>query len=260
MSRHPLSLAVVMPVYNEEASVGFVVGEWMTALEALGEPFALLALDDGSRDGTLRVLHDLQHRFPERLVVSTHANRGHGQTCLEGYREAARLCARHVLQIDSDGQCDPRFLPAIWALRSQCTVVYGVRTRRDDGAARTAMSRVLRGLLRARFKVECPDANVPYRLMRTAEVVGAVNAIPATVDLANVALAALLASDPACTHGFVPITFRRRHAGQPSVSWRAFGGKAVVLYRDLASLLDSRAPRGQARAETTSKGRGAACR
>jgi hypothetical protein len=164
-----------------------------------------------------------------------------------------------VLQIDSDGQCDPRFLPAIWDLRGQYTVVYGVRTRRDDGMARTAMSRALRGLLRARFKVECPDANVPYRLMRTADVARAVNTIPPTVDLANVALAALLASDPACTQGFVPIRFRRRHAGQPSVSWRAFASKAVVLYRDLASLLDGRTPGARARAETTPQGPDSAC-
>jgi dolichol-phosphate mannosyltransferase len=255
----PLSLAVVMPVYNEEASVGAVVNEWMRALDALGEPFALLALDDGSGDGTLRVLDELRDGFPERVIVSTHANRGHGQTCLEGYRRASRLGARYVLQIDSDGQCDPRFLPALWNLRSQYTVVYGMRTRRDDGMARVAMSRALRALLRVRFKVDCPDANVPYRLMRTADVIDAVNAIPATVDLANVALAVLLASNPACTHGFVPIAFRRRYAGQPSASWPAFAGKAVRLHRELSALLDGTVPGAGVHPGTSSQPRGPAC-
>jgi dolichol-phosphate mannosyltransferase len=247
-----------MPVYNEEASVGAVVGEWMPVLEALGERFVLLALDDGSRDGTVDVLRALQLRFPDRLVVSSHANRGHGQTCLEGYRHASALGASFVLQIDSDGQCDPRFLQELWRLRHGSTVIYGVRTRREDGVIRMAMSRALRALLHLRFGVDCRDANVPYRMMRTAAVIEAVNAIPASFDLANVALAALLASS-GCTQSHVPITFRRRHGGRPSVSWPAFAGKALALYRDLAALLGVPSRGARTHVGTTSEPEDSAC-
>jgi dolichol-phosphate mannosyltransferase len=249
-----LALAVVMPAFNEQASVGHVVEEWMVALEALAVPFALLALDDGSRDRTLEVLDALRPRFTGRLIVSTHANRGHGQTCLEGYRRAWSMGARHVLQIDSDGQCDPRYLGELWARREQSLVVHGVRTRRDDGAARVIVSRALRLLLKVRFGLDCPDANVPYRLMRTAAVIDAVHAIPATVDLANIALSVLLASNPACTHAFVPIGFRRRSGGSAGVSWRGFAPKAVALHRDLARLLDGAARNPGARAGLPHRG------
>jgi dolichol-phosphate mannosyltransferase len=259
MTRRPLALAVVMPVYNEEASVGAVVSEWMAALDALREPFVLLALDDGSRDGTLPALCELGREFPDRVIVASHANRGHGQTCLEGYRQASRLGARHMLQIDSDGQCDPRFLSALWDLKDHHSVVYGVRVRREDGMARRVASRALRGLLKVRFKVNCPDANVPYRLMRTEDVIAFVNTIPSTVDLANIALSVLLATNPGCSHAFVPITFRRRRGGQPSVSWRSFAGKALGLHRDLRALLEGRTSGAGVGADTTSRPRDPAC-
>jgi hypothetical protein len=88
------------------------------------------------------------------------------QTCLEGYRQAAAMGAAYVLQIDSDGQCDPRYFSSLWRLREQFTVVNGVRATRDDGLARVFVSRVLLLLLVA-FRVNCRDANSPYRLMMT---------------------------------------------------------------------------------------------
>jgi dolichol-phosphate mannosyltransferase len=255
------ALAVVMPAYNEQASVSAVIQEWMPALEDLSEPFVFLAIDDGSRDGTLQVLQGLRHHFGDRLIVSTHSNRGHGQTCLEGYRRAWTLGARHVLQIDSDGQCDARYLGDFWRLREQCLVACGVRTRRDDGALRMGVSTALRLFLSVRFGVRCADANVPYRLMRTAAVIDAVNAIPATVDLANVALSVLLASNPQCTHAFVPIRFRRRTGGHSSTSMLGFAAKALRLHRDLRQLLDAPPVLVTSRNETVASSRdSASCR
>ena len=48
-------LLIVMPVYNEQASVRKAVGEWFNEVENWTENFVFLAIDDGSRDETLRV-------------------------------------------------------------------------------------------------------------------------------------------------------------------------------------------------------------
>jgi dolichol-phosphate mannosyltransferase len=188
------------------------------------------------------VLRRLERQYAPRLIVSTRANRGHGQTCLEGYRRAWSLGARHVLQVDADGQCDPFFFRYFWDLRDQYPVVAGVRTRRDDGAIRTVISRALGLFLRVRFGVRCPDANVPYRLMRTAAVIETIDRIPPSLDLANVALAVLLASDPSCPHAFVEIRFRERRGGRSSVSLPGFARKAIGLDRDLRRLLSRPVP------------------
>jgi dolichol-phosphate mannosyltransferase len=232
----PPELLVVVPVYNEQASIAEVVQEWMDELGRCCPSFAILTIDDGSKDGSLDALQSLRKIWGSRLLVITRPNRGHGQTCLEGYRRAAAMGARYVFQIDSDGQCDPLYFPSLWRLREHFRVVYGVRTKRDDGLARASISLILRLMLLLFFQVNCRDANVPYRLMKTAEVVWAVNRIPSTFGLANVALAVLLAGDRTCSDGFVPIGFRQRSGGQPSVKPSMFGRKAFELYRDLRKL------------------------
>ncbi len=233
---HPPELLVVIPVYNEQASIGEVVHEWMNELDQRCDSFAILAIDDGSKDGSLQALRRLQEQWGARFLVKTRPNRGHGQTCLEGYRHAAGMGATYVFQIDSDGQCDPRYFSSVWQLREQCSVVYGVRTKRDDGLARVFVSRVLRVMLLVAFQVNCRDANVPYRLMKTNEVMWAVNRIPPDFGLANIALAVLLAGNTKCSQGFVPIGFRRRSGGQPSVKPSMFGRKAFELYRDIRKM------------------------
>jgi dolichol-phosphate mannosyltransferase len=229
-------LLVVIPVYNEQISIGEVVREWMDELDRSCHSFTVLAIDDGSKDGSLQILRQLQVQWGSRLLVITRPNRGHGQTCLEGYRCAAAMGAPYVFQIDSDGQCDPRYFSSLWRLREQFSVVYGVRATRDDGLARVVISWVLRLMLLVAFQANCRDANVPYRLMKTNEVMWAVNRIPPDFGLANIALAVLLAGDTKCSHGFVPIGFRQRTGGQPSVKPSMFGRKALELYRDIRKM------------------------
>jgi dolichol-phosphate mannosyltransferase len=230
-------LVAVIPVYNEQDSIAKVVHEWMSELDKFCGDFVVLTIDDGSRDRSLEVLRSLQDRYGPRLLVLTRPNRGHGQTCLEGYRRGATMGARYLLQIDSDGQCDPRYFKQLWHMREQFAVVYGERKTRDDGWKRVVVSQVLRLMLRLAFHVNCPDANVPYRLMKTDAVMGAVNRISEDFHLANVALAILLAQDKSCSHGFVPIGFRERLGGKPSVKLSLFGRKAVELYRSIRKML-----------------------
>jgi dolichol-phosphate mannosyltransferase len=94
--------------------------------------------------------------------VIQRANKGHGQTCLEGYRMACERGIPWVLQIDSDGQCDPAYFKEFWARRDQADCVFGVRVQRDDGTARMLTSKICKlgsSILGGRDMV---DPNVPY--------------------------------------------------------------------------------------------------
>jgi len=229
-------LMVVMPVFNEQASVARVVEEWFPALEAVGMNFVFVAIDDGSRDRTLEILKRLQVRLGGRFQIVSHENCGHGQTCLEGYRFAIAEKIPWVLQIDSDGQCDPRFFAQIWARRQRHDVVYGVRKRRDDGWKRVLASHILQLTLLLTCGAFCRDANVPYRLMRTVALEIFVDRIPTDFNLANVAMAVLLRKDRRIRHGAVPIRFRARNGGEPSVPFGKFGTRAAELVRQLRQL------------------------
>lgn len=228
-------LLIVMPVYNEEASVESVIREWFAELSLAACEFTFLAIDDGSKDSTLKVLRMLEAEFGPRLEILSRENRGHGQSCLQGYRLAIERGVPHVLQIDSDGQSDPRHFAEFWSLRHDFDVIYGKRNRMD-GWRRVAASRVLRWSLRLLAGADCIDANVPYRLMKAAACARSIDNIPGDFFLANVALAVRLRMTPGIHHGSVPIHFPARRGGEPSVPFSKFAIKALELFRQLKKL------------------------
>ncbi len=234
--RLALDLVVVLPVFNEAASVGSVLNEWFVCLKGTEIDFLVLALDDGSTDETPTILQEARKNWGENLEVLRHENIGHGQTCLRGYRWACNSGARYVLQIDSDGQCDPSDFAAIWKMRKENDIVFGIRAKRDDGWQRSLVSSILRLLMRTVFKIHCPDVNTPFRLMKASRLVEVVDSIPADFTLANIALAVQLeklAENPA---GLVEIGFRQRLGGKPSVPFSRFGFRAIELFRQLKAL------------------------
>jgi len=225
-------LLVVLPVYNERDSIQHVLSGWIAELDEHCCDYTILAIDDGSTDDTHAMLMKWREARPDRLEIRSRENRGHGQTCLEGYKEAVERGIPYILQIDSDGQSLPEFFGGFWSSREHFDVGYGMRKRRD-GWQRVVASRVLRILLRYVEGVDCTDANVPYRLMRT-EACGAVIArVPATISLANVALAVMLRRDAGIRHGTVPVDFPPRFGGEPSVPMGRFLAKAHELFQQL---------------------------
>lgn len=229
-------LIVVIPVFNEEQCVESVLRDWTAALDRSGIDYGLLVLNDGSTDRTLDVI---QKRSAEhgagRVEVVTRANRGHGQTCLDGYRIACQRSIPWVFQIDSDGQCDPAYFPAVWAKRADYDVVYGHRAARRDGWKRILASTLVRLVVRVSSGIDCTDANVPYRLMRTEKLLALVESIPPNFDLANIALAVQIkrAGWRECA---IPIVFRARTGGEPSVPLLRFASKAIELAAELRHL------------------------
>ena len=109
------SISVVLPVYNEEANLASVTQEWLEALAALGLRHKILLIDDGSKDRTPEIAADLAARHPGRVAHVRKTNSGHGRSCRHGYDLAIAMDTAWILQVDSDGQCDPRYFAALWA-------------------------------------------------------------------------------------------------------------------------------------------------
>lgn len=224
-----------MPCYNEQAAIEKVIRMWFTSLDSTLRDFTIIAIDDGSADNTEAILNSLADELGPRLEIISRPNRGHGQTCLQGYRIAIDRDIPYILQIDSDGQSDPKHFADFWNHHEQYDVIYGKRNR-HDGARRILASAVLRKLLRLFANADCVDANVPYRLMNTRACAAAINSIPADFFLANVALAVVLKKDPAISHGCIPITFPARLGGESSVPFSKFANKAFELFQQLKTL------------------------
>jgi len=122
-------LSVVVPAYNEAANIGRVVRETLAHLDAVGIPYEIHVVDDGSRDGTARVLEDLAGRHARLRVVRHPVNLGYGAAIRSGLA-AAR--GRHILLSDGDGQFDIKDFDPLWHRREQADVVLGYRCPRND--------------------------------------------------------------------------------------------------------------------------------
>jgi glycosyltransferase involved in cell wall biosynthesis len=220
------SLAIVMPVYNEEASVAKVINEWLPALNELEMPYKIIAINDGSSDKTLEVLMGYEKKYWYKIKVHSQGNKGHGQSCIEGYKIAINENFKYILQIDSDGQCDPRYFRSFWELRDK-SPVYGYRKTRDDGAARWWISRVVSivGLLGTGIWVK--DANVPYRLMSKEQIGSVLESIPDDFHLANILVSLKLRQK--YSFKWVKIHFRDRFGGTPSIKAYSFVKQGLKL-------------------------------
>ncbi len=230
-------LAVVVPVYNEEATIEGVVAEWTRVLDSLGVSYSFVLVNDGSKDGSLKVLARLASERPAQVLVIDKPNAGHGRTCRCGYDAAVSSDAvRWILQIDSDGQCDPAYFPKFWERRESADCIFGRRVQRDDGIARAITSKVCKvgaTMLGGRDMV---DPNVPYRLMRKEVLASALNQIPASFDIHNVAITFILKQNPALRWQYVPIRFRDRQGGSNSINLLNVAHLGVSMLFDLAKL------------------------
>lgn len=135
---------MVIPAFNEAASVGAIVDRLHAAVPALD----VLVVDDGSCDDTAAIARRAGAR-----VVSHVFNMGYGAALQTGYKFADRHGHAFVVQIDADGQHDPAQVPAVLApvLAGTADVVIGSRFVNPSGyhmgLARSAARRFFARLL-----------------------------------------------------------------------------------------------------------------
>src|SRR5207244_13541318 len=104
----PVELSLVVPVYNERESLRILVEEIGRALA--GRRYEVVAVDDGSSDGSLDELKALKHDHPELHIVALAANAGQTAAFAAGFRVAR---GRVVVTLDADLQNDPADSPAL---------------------------------------------------------------------------------------------------------------------------------------------------
>jgi dolichol-phosphate mannosyltransferase len=134
-------LSVVIPVYNEEASLSPLWAELRGVLERLGLAFEVVFVDDGSRDRSAEIIRALRETDQRVRLVRLKANCGETAATDAGFK-AAR--GARVVVMDADLQNDPADIPMLLSQLDQWDAVTGWRVDRaaGDNLVRRLSSRV----------------------------------------------------------------------------------------------------------------------
>lgn len=223
-------LYIVVPAYNEADNIENLIESWYPIVEKYhghGQS-RLVIINDGSKDNTYEIMSKCAKTRP-LLVPLTKVNGGHGAAVLHGYRYAVKNEADYIFQTDADGQTNPDEFHAFWEQRKEFDAIIGARPDRQDGAGRKFVEKVLLKILKLVFGVDLPDANAPFRLMKTELVEKYILKMPSDFNLPNVMLTTYFAYYHEKIK-FIDVSFKPRQAGTNSINVKrivAIGIKAV---------------------------------
>ncbi len=186
-------VSVVIPVYNEVENVPDLHRELTRALETMGRPYEIVVVDDGSRDGTLERLLEIEASDPRLRVLRLRRNFGQTAAFSAGFDHAR---GDVVVTSDGDLQNDPADIPMVVAkLEEGFDMVCGWRHRRQDTFSRRLPSQVANRLISWATGVKLHDYGCSLKAMR-AEVVKGIRLygemhrfIPAVASWMGVSLA-----------------------------------------------------------------------
>jgi glycosyltransferase involved in cell wall biosynthesis len=123
-------MSVVVPIYNEEGSLRQLHQAIVGVCDRLDLPYEVIFIDDGSRDGTPRILKELHAADRHVKVVSFRKNYGQTAAMAAGFEQA---CGGIIVSMDGDLQNDPVDIPLfLEKLEEGYDVVCGWRKNRQD--------------------------------------------------------------------------------------------------------------------------------
>ncbi len=159
--------SVIVPMRDESGNVADLVAEIVSVMSALS-PFEIVAVDDGSVDGTAAELAAASLSTPQLRVITHATSLGQSQALITG---ALATHGATLVTIDGDGQNDPadiaRLIAAYRSLgpASRQALTIGCRRNRSDGAMKIAASRLAALARRILLADPAPDAGCGLKVI-----------------------------------------------------------------------------------------------
>lgn len=227
-------LSIVVPIYNEEGNVIPLHEKILEAARALGKPFEIIFVDDGSRDKTVAECHGLS---PLNLIVF---RRNFGQTAAfdAGFKAAQ---GEVIVTMDGDLQNDPADIPLLLAkIDEGYDVVSGWRLHRKDSLSKRIFSRGANLLRKVLVKDGIHDSGCSLKAFRKEcfddmDLFGEMHRfIPALLELQGFRVAEVVVSHHPRVHGMTKYNWRRSIKGFVDMLtiwfWRKYANRPVHLF------------------------------
>ena len=165
MNKDTFDLSVVIPLRDEEAAITPLIDEIAGVLA--DRSFEVIAVDDGSKDGTDQALQALSERYPWLRILSHAHSRGQSSAVRHGVREAR---APLIVTLDGDGQNPPDQIPLLLAPfergDARLGLVQGQRAARKDNVGKRLSSRFANWLRSSLLKDGVRDSGCGLKAFR----------------------------------------------------------------------------------------------
>lgn len=160
-----IQLSIVIPVYNEEHTIGPLAEQLRRVLDELGRPYELVWVDDGSTDRSGVVLDGLAERDPEHVrVVHFRRNFGKCAALVSGFRRAQ---GQVIVTMDADLQDDPAEIPRFLStLAEGYDLVSGWKVRRQDPWSKRLPSKLFNAVTARLTGLRLHDFNCGFKCYR----------------------------------------------------------------------------------------------
>src|SRR6266446_468399 len=167
-------LSVVIPVYNEEAVLPSLFARLYPALDALGESYEVIFVNDGSTDRSAALLREQFQKRPDATrVILFSGNYGQHMAILAGFE---RVRGDRVVTLDADLQNPPEEISKLLArMDAGSDYVGGVRSERHDNALRRIGSRAMNALRGRITRIHMTDQGCMLRAY-SRDIIDAINA------------------------------------------------------------------------------------
>jgi len=163
-------LSIVLPVYNELDNLVPLLDEIDGVLKPFGRSYEIIAVDDGSTDGSAQLLFSLVPTRINLRVVQLRRNSGQSAAFDAGFQTAR---GRRVITLDADGQNDPADIPRMIHLaeKDDLEFVSGIRAGRKDGfVLRKLPSKIANFLIRRVTRTKIRDLGCSLKLYDRAVI------------------------------------------------------------------------------------------
>lgn len=161
----PIRYSIVVPFYNEQENIPPLYVKLTEVMDAIGERYELVFVDDGSKDKTFKVLSDIYEHDPRVNIVQLRRNFGQAQALKAGF-DFAR--GEIIISMDGDLQHDPEEIPRfLEKIEEGYDIVSGWRVARTDHwLTRQLPSRVANGMMAKLSGVDLHDFGTTFKAYR----------------------------------------------------------------------------------------------
>jgi len=160
-----MDISVILPIYNEKENLVHVLDELEGVLSAMGKEYEVIAVDDGSNDGSVEVLRSAAAERKRIKALFFRRNCGQAAAFDAGFRAAT---GTFVVTMDADRQNDPADIPSMLAkLDEGFDLITGWRKDRKDGfATRKVPSRIANFIIRRLTGTRIHDLGCSLKVYR----------------------------------------------------------------------------------------------